>query len=443
MFVFRLALVILLGSTGLVLAGENWPQWRGPSFNGQTDSADLPLSWSEEKHVKWKTRLPSWSGATPIVWGDRIFIMSPTEAGTGSNAPAVKSMGGPRPKEGRDLMLLCFSKKDGSPLWRHKLADGNVHVGKQNMSSCSPVTDGKMVWAMTGTGLLTALTVAGDVVWTHDLQAKQGKFGHNWGYASSPLLFDGKLIVEVLHGFATDDPSYIIAFQPATGDVIWKVERPTDAPNEGPDAYTTPIPHKHGDRTEILIGGGAYVTGHDPASGKELWRCGGLNPGGDKWYRGVCSPLAVDDLAFSSEKKGPLVACRIGAKGTGGAAEPVWTSNLAPDVPTPVSDGKYLYVLHDRGMMSCLDVKTGQPAYSEQRLPRGTYSASPLLAGERIYVIGENGRTTVLATGPEFKILSENPLDDGYTLASFAVSGSELFIRTSTHLYCISQAAPQ
>ncbi len=433
--------LILFASPDSTLATENWPQWRGPTFNGHTDSTDLPTSWSETRKIKWKARLPSWSGATPIIWGDRVFVMSPTEAGSGPEAATIKGRGAPRPKEGRDLLLLCFSKKDGSPLWKRTLTTGNVHYGKQNMASCSPVTDGKTVWAMTGLGILTALNMDGEVIWQNDLQKKYGKFGQNWGYASSPLLYDHQLIVQVLHGFSTDDPSYLVSFEPATGKEIWKVERPTDALNEGPDAYSTPIPLRHNDRAEILISGGNYITGHDPATGRELWRCGGMNPTRDRWYRTVCSPLAVDDMVFGSEKSGPLVACKAGSTGAGGAADPAWTSELAPDVPTPVSDGKYLYIVHDDGFLSCLEPRTGKPLYARQRLPRGTYSASPLMAGNRIYVINESGRSVVLAAGPEFRIISENQLEDGYTLASFAVSGNELFVRTSTTLYCISNEA--
>ena len=424
--------------SGLTLANENWPQWRGPSFNGTSDSRDLPLSWSETENVKWKVPLPSWSGATPIVWGDRVFVTSPSPAGSGPDAPTVKGTAGKRIREGRDLLLMCFAKGDGSLRWRRKLADGNVHYGKQNMASPSPVTDGRHVWAMTGTGILTARDMDGEFVWRRDLQADYGKFGLLWGYASSPLLFDGKLIIEVLHGMNTDDPSYLLAVEPATGKPIWKVDRPTDAPKESPDAYTTPIPHRYTDRAEIIIAGGDYITGHDPKTGREVWRCGGLNPTRDEWWRAVCSPLIVGDLAFASVKKGPLVACRIGGKGRVTDTHLAWTSELATDVPTPVSDGKYLYVLHDRGTFSCLDPETGRAQYAKKRLPRGTYSASPLLAGGRIYVTSERARTTVLAAGPEFKVLAENPLEDSYTLSSIAVAGNDLFIRTSSHLYCVS-----
>jgi outer membrane protein assembly factor BamB len=431
--------VVSIVLCGVARGGDNWPQWRGPSLNGTSDSKDLPVKWSESENVAWKVKLPSWSGSTPAIWGDRIFVASASELGQGPDATVAKKMGGNRKPEGQDLLLLCLSKKDGTQLWRHKIAGGNYQIGKQNMSSPSPITDGAMVWALTGTGVLTALTVEGKPVWQVELQKEYGKFGLNWGYGSSPLLYDNMLIVPVLHGMTTKDPSYLVAFEPKTGKVIWRVERPTDAQNEGPDAYTTPMPMKAGETMEIVVVGGDYFTGHDPKTGKELWRCGGLNPQQDKFYRAVCSPAVVGDMVFACIKKGPFVACKGGGKGLVTASNIAWTSATGCDVPTPVSDGTHLFVLNDGGLMSCYEPKTGKAFYEKQRLPAGTYSASPLLADGKIYVTSEKGRTTVLAAGPEFKVLSENPLDDDYTLSSIAVSGKQLFIRTSSHLYCIGK----
>jgi len=428
-----------LALCGPAWGGENWPQWRGPSHNGTSDSAGLPLTWSETQNVKWKVPLPSWSGATPAIWGDRIFVASPSAAGSGADAPAGRTMARLKP-EGQDLLLLCFSRKDGRQLWKTRLCGGNSQIGKQNMSSPSPVTDGRMVWALTGTGVLTGLDLEGKVVWQEDLQKKYGKFGLLWGYGASPLLWDDKLIVPVMHGMHTDDPCYLVAFDPKTGKVAWRVERPTDAKQESPDSYATPVPMKAGDRTDILVVGGDYVTGHDPKTGREVWRCGGFNPKGSEWWRTVCSPLPAGDMVFGCTKQGPFVACRGGGRGLVTKTHLAWTSaEVACDVPTPVSDGKYLYVLGDGGFMTCFDPKTGKAFYQKQRLPRGTYSASPLLADGKIYVTSERARTTVLAPGPEFKVLAENPLDDDYTLSSIAVSGSDLFIRTSANLYCIGK----
>ena len=224
------------------------------------------------------------------------------------------------------------------------------------------------------------------------------------------------------------------------GKEIWKNERKTDAQKEGPDAYTTPIPMKVGDRTEIVIVGGDYFTGHDPKTGQELWRCGGLNPTQDKFYRAVCSPAIVGEYIFACIKKGPFVGIKGGGKGLVTDTHIAWTNKFGCDVPTPVSDGKHLFVLNDDGFMSCYDPATGKAYYERQRLPGGGhFDASPLLADGKIYCTNENGNTVVLAASPEFKVLGENPLNDKWTLSSIAVSGSSLFIRTSSHLYCIGK----
>lgn len=435
--VSALALSVLL--SGSARGGDNWPQWRGPSLNGTSDSTGLPEKWSETENVKWKAKLPSWSGATPVIWGDRIFVASGSEKGENNATLAKKGPGKPA-AEGADLLLLCFSKKDGAPLWRTKVGSGNKHYAKHNMSSPSPVTDGTRVWALTGTGMLTSLDLDGKIVWQIDLQEKYVKFGLNWGYGSSPLLYEGLLIVPILHGWDNTGPSYLIAFDAATGKEVWKQERKTDAQKEGPDAYTTPMLMKYADRTEIIVVGGDYFTAHDPKTGNEIWRCGGLNPKQDKFYRAVCSPAVVGEYVFACIKQGPFVGVKGGGKGLVTESHIAWTNKLGCDVPTPVSDGKYLYVLNDGGLMSCYDPATGKAFYERQRIPGGTYDSSPLLAEGRIYCTNEKARTTVLAAGPEFKVLSENPLDEPETtLSSIAVSGSQLFIRTSSYLYCIGK----
>lgn len=423
-----------------VLAGDNWPQWRGPALDGTSDSTHLPTTWSETQNIRWKTALPSWGAATPAVWGERIFVMSGSEVGDGQVAETLKP--GPKlEREGRELYLLCLARKNGEILWRRKLDDGNLHYNKQNMASPSPCTDGKIVWAMTGSGVLAAFDMAGEPLWRHELQKDYGEFQLGYGYASSPLLWGDSLFVEVLHGSEAGNRGYLVAFDARKGAPLWKVERKTDAVEESPDAYTTPTLMTTGGRTELIIGGADYITAHDPATGQEIWRCGGLNLEHNPRYRAVCSPVVAAGLVFMCCRQGPLVACKGGGQGDVTATHLAWSSEAAPDVPTPACDGKYLYVLHDRGMLSCIDVKTGEPAYLKQRLPAGTYSASPLLADGKLYVTSERARTTVLATGPEFKILAENELDDGHTLSSIAVAGRELFVRTAKSLYCISEPA--
>lgn len=411
-----------------VQAQEHWPQWRGPSQNGVSTSENLPTSWNLEKNVIWKSKLPSWSGATPVTWGNHIFLTSPSPALT----DAEKEPGG------NELYILCFSKTNGNELWRVKLDEGNRLWRKHNNTSPSPVTDGKHVWVITGTGQVTALTMAGKVVWTRNLQDDHGEFGLNWGYGASPLYYDGKLIVPVLHGMHTDDPSYIVALDGLTGKPIWRQERATNAQRESPDAYTTPVLLKHKDQTQIVITGGDVATGHDPATGKEIWRANGLNPEDRGNYRIVASPLTIDGMIYAPTRKRPLLAFPAG--GTGDVTDSVvwkWDGAGAPDVPTPVSDGNFFYMVDDRGLATCLNAKTGEVIWGPERTAQGTVSASPILADGKLYVLNEYAVTTVLAAGPEFKVLSTNELDDTYTLSSPIVSGSQIFIRTATHLYCL------
>lgn len=421
------------------LGAQDWPNWRGPSHDGASDATGVPTEWGEGKNVKWKAPVPSWSGSSPIVTGDRVFVVSPTAAGSGPAAPQKRGMGGKRKPEGKDILLICYSKKTGKPLWQKPLANDNHHMGYQNMSSPSPVTDGKMVWGLTGTGVLTGFTVEGKPRWQVNLQKSFGKFGLGWGYASSPLLLGDRLIVQVLHGNDTDDPSYVVAFAAKSGKMLWRVERPTDALKESPDSFATPVPMIVGNRTEIIVGGGDYITSHDPKTGRELWRCGGLNLERVGNYRGVASPAVIGDLAIHCIRGGPTVACRTGGKGNVTETHKAWSEGFSYDVPTPVTDGKYLYTLKDNGVLSCYDPKTGKAVYDDGRLPNGTYRASPLLVDGKIYCTNQNALTTVVTAGPQFKVLSQNQLDDDYTLSSIAVSGKNLFIRTSQAVYCIGE----
>jgi outer membrane protein assembly factor BamB len=311
---------------------------------------------------------------------------------------------------------------------------------KQQMSSPSPVTDGRSVWVMTGTGVLKAFDFAGKEIWGRNIQTDYGRFGLNWGYASSPLLFEDSLFVQVLHGMRTDDPSYILRIDKATGKTVWRVERPTKARFESPDAYTTPALLRHAGSTEVVITGGDVVTGHDMATGKELWRADGLNPRDDGSYRIVASTVVHGDLIFAPSRERPLLALKPGGRGDVTSSHVLWSFNNGPDVPTPVTDGTYFYSVNDRGIMYCLDAKTGKTVYGPQRLRNATYSGSAVLADGRIYITDEDGVTTVLKAGPTFEVLAENDLAD-YTLSSPAVSEGQIFIRTASFVYAIGQRA--
>ena len=404
-------------------AAENWPQWRGPSLNGVSGEKNLPLRWSATDNVTWKLALPAWSGSTPVVWGDRIFL---------NVAEDLKI------RTGDNLHLWCVDRARGTVLWKRPLGGGNHQEMKQNMSSPSPVTDGTHVWAMTGTGVLKAFDFNGTEKWSRDIQKDYGRFGLNWGYGSSPLLHGDALYVQVLHGMRTHDPSYLLRIDTATGRTVWRVERPTPARFESPDAYTTPALLRYGASTEIVVTGGDVVTGHDPATGKELWRASGLNPSNDGSNRIVASPVISGDMIYAPSRERPMLALKAGGRGDVTKSHVLWSFNYGPDVPTPVTDGTYIYTVNDRGIMFCLDAKTGKEIYGRQRLRPATYSGSPVLADGKIYITNEDGLTSVIKAGPVFQILAENDVDD-YTLSSPAVSDGQIFIRTAKFLYCIGR----
>ncbi|HEY7444648.1 MAG TPA: PQQ-binding-like beta-propeller repeat protein [Vicinamibacterales bacterium] len=408
-------LVTLLATSVVTLRAENWPQWRGPSLNGISAEKNLPVRWSQTENVVWKLALPAWSGSTPIVWGDRIFLSV---------------------AEGSQLSLWCVDRVRGVVRWKQPLGSGNVRMQKQNMSSPSPVTDGQHVWAMTGTGVLKAFDFEGKEQWARDIQADYGAFGLQWGYGSSPLLYGDSLYVQVLHGMRTNDPSYVLRISKANGRTIWRVERPTKARFESPDSYTTPALLRYGNNTEIVITGGDVVTGHDPSNGKELWRADGLNPSNNGSYRIVASPVVHGEMIVAPSRERPMLALKVGGRGDVTSTHVLWSFNNGPDVPTPVTDGTYVYAINDRGIMWCLDAKTGKEIYGRQRLRPATYSGSAVLADGKIYITDEDGVTSVVQAGPTFAKLAENDLGE-YTLSSPAISDGQIFIRTESFLYAI------
>lgn len=411
-----------IATLALVIAGviapaadaENWPHWRGPNRNGASSETGLPTRWSANENVVWKLALPETSGSTPIIWGDVVFL---------------------NVAQGQDLSLWAVSRIDGSVLWRRPLDNRNENKRKGNMSSPSPVTDGKSVWVMTGTGVLTAFDFAGRQLWQRDLQREYGPFGILHGYSSSPLLIDDTVYVQVLHGFHTDDPSYVLGIEAATGENRWRVERPTDAPKEAPDAYTTPTLLELDGKRAIVISGADYVTGHSPDTGQEIWRVGGLNPTGNPIQRIVSSPVVVGERIYVPSRVRPFLA--LAAKtGAHDKPEVIWSMDRGPDVPSPIVDDRHVYLLTDKGIVWCLDSASGEVVWGPERVASAIYTSSPLLADGKIYATSEQGLTTVFRAGPSFEILAENTIAE-YTLASLATAQGQLFLRTAEHLYCL------
>jgi outer membrane protein assembly factor BamB len=378
------------------------------------------VRWSTTEGVAYELALPSGSGSTPIVSGDRIYL---------------------NVADGDTVFLWCLARKDGSLLWKRPLgpAAGHAHR-KHNMSTPSPITDGRRVFAMSGTGFLKGFEADGRELWSRDIQKEYGAFGLNWGYGSSPLLFEDVLYVPVLHGMRTDEASYLLGVEAATGKNRFRVERPTTAHTESPDSYATPTVARRDGQAEIVVTGGDVVTGHDPATGKELWRANGLNPTNDPNYRIVASPVAVRDVVVAPTRVKPMLVLRAFGRGDVTKSALLWSFDQGPDVPTPATDGTLLYVLTDKGLLSCLDLATGKAHYGPQRLRVATYSSSPLLADGKLYITDEDGVTSVVKAGTTFELLAENVLDGGFTVSSPAAAAGQLFIRTKGHLYVIGTA---
>jgi outer membrane protein assembly factor BamB len=409
--------VFALLSLASVAPAENWPQWRGPNLNSVSGESSLPVKWTTTENITWKLPLPAWSGSTPIIWGDHIFLN--VAGGDGS------------------LYLWSVDRRGPKVEWKKLLGDGDHKERKQNMSSPSPVTDGKHVWALTGTGVLKAFDFQGNEVWAREIQKEYGKFGLNWGYASSPLLYEDSLYVQVLHGMKTKDPSYLLRVDKLTGKTLWRIERHTEAIRESPDSYSTPAVAKIDGRMELIVLGGDVVTGHDIKTGEEIWRVKGFNPQNNPSFRTIASATFYDGLVYAPTREKPLQTFKPG--GSGDITKNVlWQFMNGPDVPTPVIDGKYFYSINDRGIVYVLDAKTGQEIYGGQRIKPGTYSSSPILADGKIYITNEDGLTTVLKAGAQFEILAENNLDD-YCLSTVAISEGQIFLRTTQALWCIGK----
>ena len=398
----------------------DWPQWRGPDLRGTSPERGLALRWSAEDNVAWKLALPTGSGSTAIISGDRVFL---------------------NVADGDTVHLWCVDRRTGAVSWKRAIGSSAGHAHrKHNMSTPSPVTDGRRVIVMTGRGALKGFDFEGRELWSRDLEKEYGPFGLQWGYGSSPLLEGDTVYVQVLHGSNTSAPSYFLGIDAGSGRNRFRVERRTPAVAECPDAYTTPVVARRGGRAEIVVTGGDVVTGHDPSTGEERWRASGLNPDRNPNYRVVASPVAVEDLVVAPSRVKPMLVLRAFGSGDVTASARMWSFDQGPDVPTPASDGRHLYVVNDKGILWCLDLQTGKPHYGPQRLRVGTYSASPLLADGKLYVTSEDGLTSVVKAGPAYELLAENPLDD-FTVSSPAAASGQIFLRTRQALYCIGRKA--
>lgn len=413
------------------LSGANWAQWRGPFLNGSTSETNLPVNWSRTEGVAWTVPMPGKSGATPIVWDQAIFAISPDEA--------------------KKLLLFCIDAASGAVRWQKVVGTGDRVMGKNNMAACSPVTDGKRVYALFGTGDFAAYDYAGNQVWHRKLTDDYGTFAILFLYGSSPLLYEGRLYVPIIqhnapvYGHAKDSKpdrqSWLVCIDPETGKTLWQMERKTGAPNEAMQAYTTPIPSYTPDGVALILAGADCVTAHRPDNGAEMWRFPGLNVKKNPGGRIVPSPVTMPGYVFAcGPKREMLVALRASASGLTDDKQVAWrAATYVPDVCTPLAYQGKLFVLDgDRQTMTCFKPETGEKIWQGKMGVREIFYASPTGADGRIYCLSEDGTAVVLAAGNEFRVLSTIPMGDGPCGSSVVAAHGRLYVRTAKHLYSIT-----
>lgn len=427
-----LALMLACFSAGIAprfLRAENWPHWRGPTFNGISTEKNLPVHWSADKNVAWKVALPGPAGASPVVWGDRIFVTAP---------------------DGDELLLLCFNTR-GRKLWQRAVGKGNRRVrgDEGNMASPSPTTDGKYVWSMMGTGDVGCYDFDGREIWHINLQDRFGRFRIAFGMSSSPVLWKDRLLLQLIHGDgnpATQE-ALVVALDKNTGKTLWKKDRVTGASRENEHSYASPMLWSDGNRQLLITHGADFTIAYDPQSGDEVWRMGGLNPHNDPsrryhpTLRFVASPAVSKDLiVIPTAKNQQVFAIRPNLKGdlTNNPKALVWKlARNTPDVPSPLIVGGLVYLCRENGNLICLDAKTGERIY-EQRTHRQRHRASPVYADGKIYLTARDGKITVVQAGRQFKILSQNDLGDDIS-ASPAISNGTIYLRSFGALWAIRQ----
>ncbi len=447
----RLLFSLLLAAPFTPSQAGNWPQWRGPDFDGSSAEVDLPVEFSQTSHVAWSAPMPGPAASTPVVWGGDVFLSSTNE------------------KE-QKLLALCLDAKTGAVKWQKAVGDGFKIDDKSTLASPSPVTDGKLVYFYYGTGDLAAFDFTGKEVWKKNIQKEYGTFATQWTYSTSPMLSEGRLYIQVLqrnHSFKfgsstkgrDDGPndSYLLAMDPATGKELWRQVRPAQAVEESLEAFTTPVPFKHDNRKEILVAGGDCLTGHDPATGKELWRWGTWNPTKIGHWRLVVSPVGGGGVVLAcAPKQSPVYAVKAGATGTLKDDQIAWRTKLpdeetaspkekgvSSDVATPLFYNGHFYILNgDKKTLACVK-PDGTVLWNEEIGGKAKIEASPTAGDGKIYFIDHAGDVFIVKANPQkFELLGKAEMASRGTKdirSCVALANGNLYIRTHEKLFCIKK----
>jgi outer membrane protein assembly factor BamB len=436
-------LSVFLIAVCAMAAEPRWPQFRGPDASG-LGTGTPPLAWNGEsgKNILWKTEIPGLGHSSPVIWGDRIFV---TSAVPESGDPALKLglYGNIQPVEGEGVHafnLYCIDRKSGKIVWQRTAARTKPEIKrhpKSTHANPTPATDGKHVVAFFGSDGLFTYDMNGKLLWQKDFGVLDSAFfiapEAQWGFASSPVIHGGKLII--LADVLKD--SFLTALDVNTGKELWRTER-KDVPTWGTPAV---VPYTAGGakREQVVVNGWKHIGGYDLATGKELWK---LEGAGDI---PVPTPVYQDGLIVITNSHGPgrpVYAIRTDAEGdiTKNKTGIAWSQERAGNyLQTPLLHGGLAYLCYDTGVLTVFDLKSGERQY-QQRLGTGTagYSSSPVAAGDRLYITSEEGNTFVLATGREHKLLGENELGET-VMATPAIAEGVLYIRGRKHLFAIGE----
>lgn len=426
------AFCLLLAGFPSMVRADNWPQWRGPQRNGISTATSIPIEWSSENKVVWRAPMPGQGGATPVIWGDSMFVTS---------------------AEGDDLVLLCLDLRNGTQRWKRTVTGGNqdARAGEGNSASPSPSTDGQHVWVFFSTGVLACYDFQGEEQWKFDVGERFGKIDIQFGMASTPLLVDDYLYLQLIHGVLDRADNrrtgQVIKLDKLSGETVWVHERITQAVFECKQSYASPVLYDDGQQKFVIAHGADCTSGHSLETGEELWRLSGLNGPSDintrhdDTFRFVASPaVAPGWIIVPTAKAGPLVALRVNDQLKGDvSSNPAvlkWHLSETPDVSIPLIVDGLVYLLHKDGKLQCVELATGKEVY-HQRTHTVQHRSSPIYAEGRIYFCGKDGVCTVVKAGRDLDILAENEMNGESITASPITAGSTLYLRTYAAVYAI------
>lgn len=435
---FLLSLCLLLITIPIPAFGEsfadNWHQWRGPDATGVSTTADPPVEWSEDENVKWKVAIQGQGTSTPIIWGNKVFVLTAINTGVKDpsipdpeDQPKTNFFDIKQPNAQHAFVVLCLDRNTGKEIWRQIATTKIPHQGAHNdndFAPASPTTDGKHLYCWFGSAGLFCFDLQGNKIWEKDLG--EVKVGSSLGEGCSPVLHKGKIVIVRDHA----GQSTIEVLDAKTGTELWKRKR-----DEG-NAWATPRIIQHSGKTQVITAASGFVRSYDLDNGDIIWQCSGLT--------GNAIPCPVVE--------GDYVICMSGYQGYSAMAIPLtetgdisdsdkilWKKERGtPYIPSPLLyEGLLYYNQSNQSILTCLDSKTGEVVFGPERVGElSNIYASPVGAGGRVYLTGRNGNTLVLQRGPDYEVTALNKLDERFD-ASPAIAGNQLFLRGAKHLYCI------